>query len=90
MQSIKLNTHVGSDGILHLDIPLGITDKEIEVMVIYQQLKPSTTQKHQKNWDGHPTFLSRLMVAVKTIQLLSTLRGILRQGKKLCEVFIRY
>ncbi|MEH1996612.1 hypothetical protein [Nostoc sp.] len=37
MQSIKLNTHVGSDGILHLDIPLGIIDKEIEVMVIYQE-----------------------------------------------------
>ncbi|MFW9259301.1 hypothetical protein [Nostoc sp. CALU 546] len=45
MQSIKLNTHVGSDGILHLDIPLGITDKEIEVMVIYQQLEPSASPK---------------------------------------------
>ncbi|WP_168436365.1 hypothetical protein [Nostoc sp. PCC 7120 = FACHB-418] len=43
MQSIKLCSHVGSDGILHLEIPLGITDKEIEVMVIYQQLESSTT-----------------------------------------------
>jgi hypothetical protein len=45
MQSIKLRSHVGSDGILHLEIPLGVTDKEIEVMVIYQQLESSATVK---------------------------------------------
>ncbi|WP_017653322.1 hypothetical protein [Fortiea contorta] len=45
MQSIKLRSHVGSDGILHLEIPLGVTDKEIEVMVIYQQLEPSAPVK---------------------------------------------
>ncbi|MBN3945226.1 MAG: hypothetical protein HWQ38_01530 [Nostoc sp. NMS7] len=45
MQSIKLRSHIGSDGILHLEIPLGITDKEIEVTVIYQQLEPSAPAK---------------------------------------------
>ncbi len=45
MQSIKLRSHVGSDGILHLEIPLGITDREIEVMVIYEQLEPSAQVK---------------------------------------------
>ncbi|MEH2232875.1 MAG: hypothetical protein V7K71_25140 [Nostoc sp.] len=44
MQSIKLRSHVGSDGILHLEIPVGITDKEIEVTVTYQQLEPSANQ----------------------------------------------
>ena len=41
MQSIKLCSHVGADGILHLNIPVGITNKEIEVTVTYQQLEPS-------------------------------------------------
>ncbi|MBN3921713.1 hypothetical protein [Nostoc sp. NMS4] len=59
MQSIKLNTHVGSDGILHLDIPLGITDKEIEVMVIYQQLKPSTTTKTPEELGWPPNFFEQ-------------------------------
>ncbi len=45
MQSIKLISHVGSDGILHLEIPLGITDKKIAVIVTYQQLESSTTVK---------------------------------------------
>ena len=42
MQSIKLKKRVGEDGILHLDIPLGMKDKEVEVMVIYQSIE--TTQ----------------------------------------------
>ncbi|MBE9038909.1 hypothetical protein [aff. Roholtiella sp. LEGE 12411] len=45
MQSIKLFSHVGADGILHLNIPVGITDKEIEVTVTYQQLEPSAQVK---------------------------------------------
>ncbi|MHC0068058.1 hypothetical protein ACWATR_35100 [Nostoc sp. UIC 10890] len=45
MQSIKLRSHVGSDGILHLEIPVGIRDKEIEVTVTYQQLEPSAPSK---------------------------------------------
>lgn len=49
MQSIKLRSHVGSDGILHLEIPLDIADKEIEVMVIYQQLEPSAQAKTTQN-----------------------------------------
>jgi hypothetical protein len=49
MQSIKLCSHVGADGILHLNIPVGITNKEIEVTVTYQQLEPSAPpQTHQE------------------------------------------
>jgi len=54
MQSIKLCSHVGADGILHLSIPTGITDKEIEVTVIYQQLEPSASPKTPEEL-GWPT-----------------------------------
>ena len=40
MKSIKLNKKVGTDGILHLDIPVEIIDAEVEIMVIYQRLQP--------------------------------------------------
>lgn len=36
MESIKVRQHIGQDGILHLDLPIGFTDREVEVMVIYQ------------------------------------------------------
>jgi hypothetical protein len=43
MESIKVRRHVGQDGILHLDIPVGITERDVEVMVIYQSVPASTT-----------------------------------------------
>ena len=43
MQSIKLTKRVGEDGILHLDIPLGMKDQEVEVMVIYQSIETTQT-----------------------------------------------
>jgi hypothetical protein len=36
MESFKLCQQAGPDGILHLDIPVGICDREVEVVVIYQ------------------------------------------------------
>ena len=40
MQNIKLRSHVGKDGILHLDVPVGMTDREIEVIVTIQAVTP--------------------------------------------------
>lgn len=36
MTSIKLKSHVGSDGVLTLQVPVGIKDADLEVMVIVQ------------------------------------------------------
>ena len=38
MQSIKVRSHVGSDGILHLDVPVGIHDADLEVTVTVQSV----------------------------------------------------
>jgi hypothetical protein len=38
MQSIKVRSHVGSDGILHLDVPVGIHDVDLEVIVTVQSV----------------------------------------------------
>ncbi len=41
MQSITLRSYVGSDGILHLEVPVGLTDAELEVTVTIQPVTPS-------------------------------------------------
>ncbi len=41
MQTITLRSHVGSDGILHLEVPVGLTDAELEVTVTIQPVTPS-------------------------------------------------
>ncbi|HEY9628810.1 MAG TPA: hypothetical protein V6C84_16035 [Coleofasciculaceae cyanobacterium] len=42
MESIKVRQRVGQDGILHLDIPVGIIERDVEVMVIYQFVSSPT------------------------------------------------
>ncbi|WP_341531574.1 hypothetical protein WKK05_36455 (plasmid) [Nostoc sp. UHCC 0302] len=59
MQSIKLCSHVGADGILHLEIPVGITDKEMEVVVIYQQIEPSAPSKTPQELGWPPGFFEQ-------------------------------
>jgi hypothetical protein len=43
MESIKVRQRVGQDGILHLEIPVGLTDRDVEVMVIYQAVQADAT-----------------------------------------------
>ncbi len=38
MESIKLKAHVGSDGLLKLEVPLGILNSDLEVLVVVQAL----------------------------------------------------
>ena len=40
MEKIKLQQTVGQDGILHLHIPTGIADRELEITIIYQPIPP--------------------------------------------------
>jgi hypothetical protein len=61
MQSIKLKKRVGADGILHLDIPVGITDKEVEIMVIYQPLETPTQPKTAQQRGWNPGFFEEVI-----------------------------
>ncbi|MBW4684538.1 MAG: hypothetical protein KME40_05430 [Komarekiella atlantica HA4396-MV6] len=45
MQNIKLCSHVGSDSILHLDIPVGIVSGDIEIEISIKPINPS-----QRDW----------------------------------------
>lgn len=54
MKSIKLTKKVGSDGILHLDIPVEIIDTEVEIMVIYQPLQPPAQSNASEEELGYP------------------------------------
>lgn len=53
MKSIKLSKKVGTEGILHLDIPVEIIDTEVEIMVIYQPLQ-SPIQPNALDDLGYP------------------------------------
>ena len=53
MESLKVRRRVGQDGILHLDIPVGIVERDVEVMVIYQFVSsPTVTERSLEQFYG--------------------------------------
>jgi hypothetical protein len=57
MHSVTLRSHVGSDGILNLQVPSGVRDADVEVTVTVKQLSlaPQASQPEPKGWQ--PGFL---------------------------------
>ena len=56
MQSIKVRSHVGSDGMLHLQVPVGITDTDLEVIVVFQRISPANEAKTPEDLGWSPGF----------------------------------
>ena len=48
MQSITLHSRVGSDGIVHLEVPVEVTDTELEVTVTVQYVTPIAIEDSPK------------------------------------------
>ena len=59
MQSITLHSHVGEDGILQLSVPVGMTDVDLEVMVIVQPIVKSKSAKTPEELGWPPGFFDR-------------------------------
>jgi hypothetical protein len=58
MQIITLRTHVGEDGIMHLQVPVSKTDVDLEVVVIIQPSTPAETNPSEvRGWP--PVFFER-------------------------------
>jgi hypothetical protein len=36
MRSLQFKTHIGSDGLLQMQMPPGVKDTELEVLVVFQ------------------------------------------------------
>lgn len=74
MQSIKIQSHVGSDGILKLEIPLGLTDRDLEVLVVVQPLAPTdATTPEDLGWP--PSFFEETFGSLKDELLVREPQG---------------
>ena len=50
MTNIKFRSQVGEDGILHLDVPVSVTQTEIEVTLIIKEFSETEEQKSRLEW----------------------------------------
>lgn len=71
MQTVKLRSHVGEDGVLRLNIPIGLNNTDLEVIVVVQ---PVTMPKrsHQESRKVFQQLRQQLAVRAHTdsVQLL--------------------
>jgi hypothetical protein len=52
MESVKVCQHMGQDGILHLNIPVGVIERDVDVMVIYQPVSSSMMERSPEQFYG--------------------------------------
>jgi hypothetical protein len=74
MQTIKLHSHVGEDGILHLDVPVGIADTDLEITVTVQPITAETETKQGKGWP--PGFFEETFGSFKDDPLVIDSEGV--------------
>lgn len=39
MESVKMQAHVGADGILKIEVPTGLSDVDLELVLVFQPVK---------------------------------------------------
>lgn len=83
MQSIKLRSRVSSDGILHLNVPVGMADKELEVMVIFQPLEPSAQAKTPEELGWPPGFFEQTYGSCQDDPIVIDSEGVFEEREEL-------
>ena len=56
MLSLSLQSHVGSDGILTLQVPVGVSNTDLEIMLIFQPIKQPSWPKKSEDLGWPPNF----------------------------------
>ncbi|MBE9064029.1 hypothetical protein [cf. Phormidesmis sp. LEGE 11477] len=56
MQSITVRSHVGADGILHLELPVAVTEQDLEVTVLYQPVQTDSQHQSSESLGYSPNF----------------------------------
>ena len=46
METIKLQTHVGEDGVLKVELPIGVRDVDCDVVIVY------TVNYEREDWEA--------------------------------------
>lgn len=75
MQSITLRSRVGEDGILHLEVPVGLTNADLEVTVTVQliDLQPKAKTPEELGWP--PGFFEQTAGALADDPLVRGVQG---------------
>lgn len=83
MQSINLRSRVGSDGILHLEVPVGLTDAELEITITVQSVKPTANVEISQGRGWPPGFFENTFGCFKDEPLVIDSEGVFDDWEQL-------
>ncbi|GAB4197809.1 MAG: hypothetical protein Fur006_46930 [Coleofasciculaceae cyanobacterium] len=89
METIKLQSHIGTDGILLLQMPAEFKDTSVEVVVIVQPLSSQETKPQYNAW-GKLTTKKSITEAIARMRQLrqevaldkSSIREMIEEGRR--------
>jgi hypothetical protein len=82
MQSITLHSHVGSDGILHLQVPPDFTNTDLTVILTVQPVPPVETSQVDKEKSEPTRLLNKGGILMATGELLDDVSNIVQQDRE--------
>lgn len=95
METMKLRSHIGADGILQIQTPTDFKDTSVEVVVVIQPLPdaevtPSSEPEPRYNAWGQPTTKKSISNAIARIQELrrqvaldkTSIRSMIEEGRR--------
>lgn len=83
MQSITLRSHIGPDGILHLDVPVGVHDAEIEVTVTFLPFAPKSEVEPPQGKGWPPGFFEETFGCLRDDPLVIDSSGVYEEQDEL-------
>ncbi|BAY11499.1 hypothetical protein [Calothrix sp. NIES-2098] len=76
MRQITINSHVGQDGILHLDIPVDVTNADLTITVILQSVSDSQPENQSKGKGWPANFFEETSGCLKETPLVIDSEGV--------------
>ena len=61
MKSILLRSHVNSDGILRLQVPIGLTDTDVDIALVVQPLSTAESKPLERASSWQPGFFEEVI-----------------------------
>lgn len=93
METMKLQTHIGADGILQIETPTELKDISVEVVVVVQPLSNASvvvSEEARHNAWGKPTTKKSISDAITRMQQLrrevaldkTSIRSMIEEGRR--------
>lgn len=83
MKTIKLRSRADADGILHLQVPVGVTDNDFEVIVVVQSVGSATDDKTPEDLGWPPGFFEQTFGCFQNEPLVRGDQGELQEREEL-------